>query len=76
MTTFFGQETLEEEGTSTSQILDTGHMELETRVEAWAKDELEESLVYKVLGVNWKKRGLGPSLEEFKQLNFKQNDTF
>lgn len=51
-------------------------MELEARVEAWAKDELEESLVYKVLGVNWKKRGLGPSLEEFKQLNFKQNDTF
>lgn len=42
-------------------------MDLETRVEAWAEDELEESLVYEILGVNWKKGGSGLSLEEFKQ---------
>lgn len=30
-------------------------MELETRVEAWAEDDLEESLVYEILGVDWKK---------------------
>lgn len=51
-------------------------MELETRVETWAEDDLEEPLVYKILGVDWKKGGLEPSLEEFKQRNFKQNDTF
>lgn len=45
----------------------TGHMERDTRVELWATDELEESSVYKVLGVDWKKGGLGLSLEEFKQ---------
>lgn len=37
--------------------------------------KLEESLVFEVLGVDWKKGGLGPSLEEFKQWNFKQNNT-
>ena len=42
-------------------------MELETRVEAWATDEREESSVFKVLGIDWKTGGLGPSLEECKQ---------
>lgn len=53
-----------------------GHMELETRGEVWATDEPGRCSVYEVLGVDWKKGGLGPSLEEFKQCNFKQNHTF